>query len=215
MKAIVAKKIGMTQIYSEDRQIQPVTVLEAPMIVVAQIKHTETDGYPAVQLAAGERTHTSKPILGHLKPSGTSTVATIAEFRASSETELESWTVGQAVGVDQFSVGDLVTVIATSKGKGFAGVMKRHNFAGGPASHGSHRFHRRPGSIGSQGPQRVFKGLRMAGHMGFDQVTLKQREIVAVDHDKRLIAIKGAIPGPKQTIVRISAVTHREPETKS
>lgn len=206
MKAIITRKIGMTQVFTDAGRIEPVTVLEAPTIVVSQVKRPLTDGYPAVQLAAGTRHRVTKPIVGHLKKSGATSVATVAEFRCASEAELDEWPVGRPVGVEQFVVGDRVMVVATSKGKGFAGVMKRHNFAGGPASHGSHRFHRRPGSIGSQGPQRVFKGLRMAGHMGFDQITLKNRVIVAVDPDQRLIVVRGAIPGPKKAIVRVSSV---------
>lgn len=199
MKALIAQKIGMTQVFSEKGTVIPVTLLSAGPCVVTQVKTDETDGYTAVQLGYGEAKKLAKPQVGHVKKSG-ATPKTLSEFRIEGEDDMPK--VGDSITAEVFSVGDTITVSGVSKGKGFAGTIKRHNFARGPKTHGSHNY-RAPGSIGAGYPQHVFKGQKMAGHMGNAQVTTKNLTVAHVDAKNNIIGIKGAIPGPKKSIVRI------------
>ena len=200
MKFLLGRKIGMTRVYDERGQIQPVTVIEAGPCVVTQVKNIASDGYTGVQLAYGTKKHPTKPLQGHLKKAGQTSAALIREITLTDETE--TYEIGQAFDVSSFAAGDQVMVIGTSKGKGFQGVVKRHGFAGGPASHGSD-FHRAAGAIGGRWPQRVVKGRRMAGHMGSERVTVKGLTVMHIDLSQNLIAVSGAIPGPKRAIVEI------------
>ncbi|MFC6616665.1 50S ribosomal protein L3 [Deinococcus radiophilus] len=196
MKGILGTKIGMTQIWKEDRAV-PVTVILAGPCPVVQRKTNEVDGYEAVQIGFGDRKekNLNKPQLGHLKKASLSPVRYLREFRDFSPE-------GDEVRVDLFSEGEKVDVTGTSKGKGFQGVMKRWNFSGGPASHGAKKWHRRPGSIGQRKtPGRVFKGKKMAGHMGDERVTVQNLEVVEVRPDENLILVKGAVPGANGGLV--------------
>lgn len=200
MKGILGKKVGMTQIFGEKGSVIPVTLIEAGPCYVVQKKTREQDGYNAVQLGFVEvkERKLSKAELGHLKRAGAPPLRHLAEFRGRND-DLE---VGQKVDAGIFAVGDLVDVVGTSKGKGFAGVVKRHGFAGGIRTHGQSDRHRAPGSIGAgTTPGRVFKGMRMAGRMGGERVTVSNLEVVIVDPDRNLIALKGAIPGAKKGLV--------------
>lgn len=202
INAIYGKKVGMTQLFDEDGKIIPVTVIEAAPNKVCQIKTTDTDGYEAVQLGFGtiKENKVNKPMAGHFVKLGTEPVRYLREVRVEDASE---HTVGEEVTVANFAEVGKVDVTGTSKGKGFAGVMRRYNFGGGPGGHGAH-FHRAPGSIGQCAyPSRVFKGLRLPGHMGCDTVTTKNLEVVRVDEDMNLILIKGAVPGGKNGVVRI------------
>ena len=197
------RKLGLTQVWDADNQIVPVTVVAADTNVVTQIRTRETDGYSAVQLGFGEidGRNVNKPAAGHFAKAGVTPRRHVVEIRTEA---VADYTLGQEISPEIFAAGDLVDVTATSKGKGFAGVMKRHGFAGVSASHGAHRNHRKPGSIGGCAtPGRVFKGLRMAGHMGTDTVTTQNLTIHAVDTDKGVILVKGAVPGPKGGLVVI------------
>jgi len=190
----------MTQIFSEDGNVIPVTLIEAGPCYVVQKKTKEIDGYNAVQLGFGEldERKITKPALGHLEKAGVPSLRHLAEFRGSDD-DLE---VGQKVDAGIFAVGQLVDVIGTSKGKGFAGVVKRHHFAGGLKTHGQSDRHRAPGSIGAgTTPGRVFKGMRMAGRMGGKRVTASNLEVVIIDPDRNLVAVKGAVPGAKNGLV--------------
>lgn len=198
-KLLIGTKIGMTQVYDEKGVAHPVTVIQAGPCTVTQLKTQDTDGYTAVQLAFGSRNKIAKPVAGHLKKSGVETAAVLRELRLEDQTDYQ---VGQQLDTGIFSVGETVTITATSKGKGYAGVVKRHGFAGGPGSHGSD-FHRAPGAIGGRWPQRVTKGRRMAGHMGNAQVTVKGLRIHHIDAAANLIAVTGAIPGPRRGVVEI------------
>ena len=196
MKGILGTKIGMTQIWKDDRAV-PVTVILAGPCPVVQRKTNEVDGYEAVQIGFGERKEKglNKPQLGHLQKTGTSPVRYLREFRDFSPE-------GDTVNVDIFAEGEKIDATGTSKGKGFQGVMKRWNFAGGPASHGSKKWHRRPGSIGQRKtPGRVYKGKRMAGHMGMERVTVQNLEVVEIRAGENLILVKGAIPGANGGLV--------------
>jgi len=202
-RGLLGRKLGMTQVWDADNKIVPVTVIAADTNVVTQIRTRETDGYSAVQLGFGEidGRKVNKPVSGHLEKAGVTPRRHIVEIRTEAISE---YTLGQEVSPEIFAAGDVVDVTATSKGKGFAGVMKRHGFHGVGASHGAHRNHRKPGSIGGCAtPGRVFKGLRMAGHMGAEQVTTQNLKVHAVDTDKGVILIKGAVPGPKGALVVI------------
>ncbi len=196
MKFILGKKIGMTQVFKGDNVI-PVTLIESGPNFVIQVKTKEKDGYVAVQLGFGvkKEKNIKKPQRGHLREIGN--LRWLREFRVDS-TELKR---GDEVKLTDFKSGDKITAIAISKGKGFQGVVKRHGFHGGPKSHGQKDRHRAPGSIGASWPQHVIKGMRMAGRMGGDKVTVKNLEVVEVDKENNLIAIKGAIPGRKGTLV--------------
>ena len=202
-KGLLGTKLGMTQVWDENNRIVPVTVVEAGPNVVTQIRTPETDGYSAVQLAFGaiDPRKVNKPDGGHFSKAGVTPRRHVAELRTQDASE---YTLGQELAADTFEVGEKVDVTATSKGKGYAGVMKRHGFAGLRASHGVQRKHRSPGSIGGCAtPGRVFKGLRMAGRMGSDRITTANLTIHSVDPERNLILIKGAVPGPKGALVFI------------
>lgn len=200
MKALLGTKIGMTQIISEDGRAVPVTLIQAGPVTVTQVKTVETDGYNAVQVAYGEGKNLSKAVAGHTKPAQV-TPKHIREFRVA---ELpEGLKVGDAIDVSQFALGDIVDATGTSKGKGFAGTVKRHNFNTSKKTHGGNGNVRKPGSIGSMYPQKVFKGKRMAGRMGHDRVTVKNLEVAYVDNINNLIGLKGAVPGPRKGLIVI------------
>lgn len=199
MKALLATKIGMTQVFSEKGVVIPVTLMQAEPCVVTQVKTTETDGYSAVQIGYGEAKKLKKPVEGHVKKSG-QMPKHLAEFRLSEAQEIPA--IGEKIDAEVFSVGDTISVSGVSKGKGFAGTIKRHNFHRGPKTHGSHNY-RAPGSIGAGYPQHVFRGQKMAGHMGNANITTKNLTIALVDASKNIIGIKGAVPGPKKSVVRI------------
>lgn len=197
MKALITRKLGMTSITSDEGVVSAVTLLSAPVNVVTQIKNNETDGYQAVQLGFEESKKLSKSVMGHLKPAKAN-AKIMCEIRVD---ELpEELKVGDKINADLFSAGDKVHVTGTSKGKGFAGTIKRHNFHRGRKTHGG-RSYRRPGSIGSMYPQKIFKGKKMAGHMGDEQVTTKNLSIALVDIELNVIGVYGAVPGPKKSIV--------------
>ena len=203
-KAILGRKLGMTQIFTEEGRVIPVTVVESGNNFVLQNKTDETDGYNAVQIGFGDvkEKNVTKPLKGHFEKAGVKAVRFIREMRLSAPSE---YNVGDTIGVDIFAAGDLVDVVGTSKGKGFAGGIKRHNFARGPMGHGS-KSHREPGSTGAMisGPGgRVLKGKKLPGRMGGERVTVQCLTIVRVDSDRNLILIKGAIPGPKKGFVVI------------
>lgn len=200
MKALLGTKIGMTQIISEDGKAVPVTLIQAGPVTVTQVKTVDTDGYTAVQVGFGEGKNLSKAVAGHVKAS-TATPKHIREFRV--EDLPEDLTVGNTLDVTAFQIGDLVDATGTSKGKGFAGNIKRHNFNRHKKTHGGKGNTRRPGSIGSMYPQKVFKGKRMAGRMGHDRVTVKNLVVSYVDAENNLIGLRGAVPGPKRGLVII------------
>ncbi len=200
-KGILGRKLGMTQIWDEENRVIPVTVIQAGPCQVAQLKTPERDGYAAVQLAFGETkaSRLNKPELGHLKAAGAGPAKHLVELRVD---DLGEFTVGQTIAVDVFAKGDRVDVTGVSKGKGFAGGMKRHNFKGQGASHGNHKKHRAPGSIGACAtPARVFKGMRMAGQMGNVRTTTLNLEVIEADPERNLLLVKGAVPGPNGGLV--------------
>lgn len=195
---MIGKKIGMTQLFRDSGETV-VTVIEAGPCFVTQIKTKEKDGYNAVQLGFGEAKRLNSPQKGHLK--GVGLFRHLREFRVD---DVSSFKLGQKVDVDIFKPGDLVDVIGTSKGKGFAGVVKRHHFAGGPKTHGQSDRHRAPGSVGATTfPGRVLKGTRMAGHMGDDRVTVRNLEVVDVDSTRNVLLVKGAVPGGRNGLLLI------------
>ena len=203
-KAILGKKLGMTQIFTPEGKLFPVTVVETSPSVVVQVKTEESDGYNAVQLGYGavKDKKVTKPLQGHFAKAGIKPVKFIREMRLPGAPE---YTVGQTISPDIFSEGEIVDVTGTSKGKGFAGAIKRHNFARGPMGHGS-KSHREPGSIGprmSGGGGKVFKGKKLPGQMGGQRVTIQRLSVVRIDTERNLILIKGAIPGPKKGLVII------------
>jgi large subunit ribosomal protein L3 len=203
-KGILGKKLGMTQIFTTEGKMVPVTVVEAGPCIVTQMKTVETDGYNAVQVGFGtiKDKHLNKPLKGHFAKAGVSPVRFVREFRLSDTPE---YTVGQELKADVFEAGELVDVTGISRGKGFAGTIKRHGFARGPRSHGS-KSYREPGSIGSRmsgGGGKVFKGKKLPGRMGQEKVTVQRLQIVRADADRNLILIKGAIPGAKGSLVAI------------
>ncbi|MDB5165631.1 MAG: rplC [Candidatus Saccharibacteria bacterium] len=200
MKALLGTKIGMTQIISESGAAIPVTLIQAGPVTVTQVKSVESDGYNAVQVAYGEGKNLSKAVAGHTKPAQVNPKH-IREFRVA---ELpEGLSVGSTIDVSTFVLGDVVDATGTSKGKGFAGTVKRHNFNTSKKTHGGNGNVRKPGSIGSMYPQKVFKGKRMAGRMGHDQVTVKNLEVAYVDLTNNLIGLKGAVPGPRKGLIVI------------
>ncbi len=201
MKALLAQKVGMTQVFDAAGKRSGVTVLQAGPCVVTQLKNIEADGYNAMQIGFGEAKKPGKAQAGHLKKANSKSKH-LAEVRTE---EAPSSKVGDTLTVEQFKSGEMVTVQGVSKGKGFAGTIKRHNFHRGPKTHGSHNY-RAPGSIGAGYPQHVFKGIKMAGQMGHDTVTIKNQTIVMVDAANNLIAIEGSVPGPKRGIVMIKAL---------
>ena len=208
-KAIVGKKVGMTQVWNEDNKIVPVTIVEVTPCRVVQIKTPDTDGYSAIQVTTGERNANklTAPEAGHFAKAGVAPGIELVELRLD---DVSEFTVGHEFGAETFEAGEKVDAIGTSKGKGFAGVMKRHNFSGQRASHGAHLVHRMPGSIGQCAtPSRVFKGTKMAGRMGHDRVTVQGLRVVQSDPDNQLVLVKGSVPGPKGgTVVIRSAVKH-------
>jgi large subunit ribosomal protein L3 len=202
VKGLLGTKLGMTQVWDENNKLVPVTVIEIAPNVVTQLRTVEKDGYEAVQIAAGaiDPRKVNQPASGHFKAAGVTPRRHLAEVRTA---DAASYELGQELTADgTFEAGQLVDVVGTSKGKGFAGVMKRHNFKGVSASHGSHRNHRKPGSIGaSSTPSRVFKGMRMAGRMGGERVTVLNLRVHAVDAEKGLLLVKGAVPGARGRLV--------------
>ena len=202
-KGIIGKKIGMTQIFDESGKVIPVTVVEAGPCVVVQKKTVENDGYAALQLGYGDVKvqRMNKPLKGHFEKADVACKKNLKEFRLD---DCDALNVGDIVKADTFAVGDAVDVVGTSKGKGFAGAIKRHNQHRLKETHGTGPVHRQAGSLGAcSSPSRIYKGKGMAGHMGAEQVTVQNLEIVKVDTENNLIAIKGAIPGPKGGIVYI------------
>lgn len=208
-RGLLGRKLGMTQVWNDDNTVVPVTVLAADTNVVTQIRTRETDGYSAVQLGFGEieGRKITKPQAGHFAKAGVTPRRHVVEIRTEAISDYE---LGQEISPEIFAAGDVIDVTATSKGKGFAGVMKRHGFAGVSASHGAHRNHRKPGSIGGCAtPGRVFKGLRMAGRMGADTVTTQNLTVHAVDAAKGVILVKGAVPGAKGALVVIRSAAKK------
>ncbi len=203
VKGLLGTKLGMTQTWDENNRLVPVTVVAAGTNVVTQVRGPEKDGYNAVQIGFGEidGRKVNKPTAGHFAAAGVTPRRHLVEIRTA---DAASYTVGQELSPELFAAGEVVDVTATSKGKGFAGVMKRHGFAGVSASHGAHRNHRKPGSIGGcSTPGRVFKGMRMAGQMGGESVTTQNVSVHAVDVERGLVLLKGAVPGPKGGLVLI------------
>jgi large subunit ribosomal protein L3 len=203
-KGLLGTKLGMTQVWNEQGKLVPVTVIQVTPNVVTQVRTPEKDGYSAVQIAAGQidPRKVNKPLEGHFDAAGVTPRRHLTEVRT---VDAADYSLGQELTVDGlFEAGQLVDVVGTSKGKGTAGVMKRHNFKGVSASHGSHRNHRKPGSIGaSSTPSRVFKGMRMAGRMGGERVTVLNLTVHAVDAEKGLLLVKGAVPGARGRIVYV------------
>ncbi|MBU1587512.1 MAG: 50S ribosomal protein L3 [Actinobacteria bacterium] len=200
-KGLLGKKLGMTQVWDASNKLVPVTVVEITPNVVTQLRSQEVDGYTAVQIAYGQidPRKVTKPLTGHFDKAGVTPRRHLTELRTDDTSE---YSLGQELTVDIFEAGKKVDVMGTSKGKGFAGVMKRHNFKGVSSSHGSHRNHRKPGSIGaSSTPSRVFKGMRMAGRMGGERVTVQGLKVHSIDVEKGLILVKGAVPGARGRIV--------------
>lgn len=201
VRGLLGTKLGMTQLWDENNRIVPVTVIEAASNVVTQVRSADTDGYTAVQLGFGEikASKVTKPMAGHFERAGVTPRRHLVEIRTA---DAANYSIGQELRADIFAAGDTIDVTGTSKGKGFAGVMKRHGFHGVSSSHGSHRNHRKPGSIGGCAtPGRVFPGLRMAGRMGVDTITTQNLTVHAVDADKGVILVKGAVPGPRGALI--------------
>jgi len=201
VKGLLGKKLGMTQAWDANNKMVPITVIEAGSNVITQIKNLDTDGYTAIQIAYGaiDPRKVNKPDAGQFVKAGATPRRHLAEIRT---LDADTYEVGQELGVELFEVGMFVDVVGTSKGKGFAGHMKRHGFHGVGASHGSHRNHRKPGSIGAgTSPGRVFKGTKMAGRMGQDKVTTLNLSIHGIDAEKGLLLVKGAVPGAKGSLV--------------
>ena len=201
VKGILGRKIGMTQVFDDDGHAVPVTVLEAGPCRVAQTKTPEKDGYTAAQLAFGEAKRPNKPTAGHYAKAGITPARHLAELRLDT---LEDYALGSEVKADIFEAGEMVDVIGVTKGKGFAGAMKRHGFKGLSSSHGTQKKHRSPGSIGACAtPARVFKGVRMAGQMGNVRVTTLNLKVIKVDPERNLMLVRGAVPGPRGGLVMV------------
>lgn len=201
--AILGRKLGMTQVWDENDEMVPVTVVEAGPCAVSQVKTKDTDGYEAIQIGFGDikAKKVNKPMEGHFEKAGVKPVRYLREVRVDDASE---YSMGDVITVDIFSDTKKVDVTGTSKGKGFAGVMKRHGFHGGPSSHGCNEFHRRTGSIGQHTyPARVFRGKKMPGHMGNKRVTVRNLKVVRVDAEHNVILIRGAVPGPNNGLVMI------------
>lgn len=200
-KAILGKKVGMTQVFTDQGLAVPVTVIEAGPCQVIQKRTVERDGYSAIQVGFGEKREKlfNKPIKGHFNKAGVKPLRFLRELRIE---DCESYQVGQEIKADLFNTGEKVDVVGTSKGRGFAGAIKRHGFHRGPMAHGS-KYHRRPGSLGAKGPARVYKGRKLPGHYGAERVTVQNLEVVRVDPDRNLLAIRGAVPGPRGGLVII------------
>ncbi|GLB67470.1 MULTISPECIES: 50S ribosomal protein L3 [Arthrobacter] len=203
VKGLLGTKLGMTQVWDENNRLVPVTVVQADSNVVTQLRNADADGYTAVQIGYGQidPRKVSKPLAGHFEKAGVTPRRHLVELRTS---DAESYELGQELSVETFEAGQKIDVVGTSKGKGFAGVMKRHGFSGVGASHGAHKNHRKPGSIGGAStPGRVFKGLRMAGRMGAVRHTTLNLTVHAVDTEKSLLLIKGAVPGARGSVVLV------------
>lgn len=201
MRGILGEKMGMTQVFDDEGRVVPVTVLKVAGCRVGQVKTEDTDGYGAVQLCLGtmRENRVNKPMAGHARKYGIDPPRHTVEIRTSPEDEFEA---GQVVSADIFEAGERVDVVGISKGKGFAGVMKRHNFSGLKASHGTHRVHRHGGAIGMCAtPSRVIKGMRMAGRMGHERVTVQNIQVVVADPERELLLLKGGVPGPRGSVV--------------
>jgi large subunit ribosomal protein L3 len=197
---ILGRKLGMTQVWSDDDRLLPVTVIEAGPCVVTQVKTPKRDGYSAVQIGFGEAKKVNKPMKGHFDKARVEPKKYLAEVRIAED---EAFKPGQTITVEALADVKSVHITGTSKGKGFAGVMKRHNFKGGPGGHGSH-FHRAPGSVGQCAtPSRVFKGLRLPGHMGSETITVRNLEVVKIDPEQNLLIVKGAVPGGRGALLTI------------
>jgi len=198
-KGILGKKIGMTQVFTDEGRALCVTVVEAGPCPVVQKKTVATDGYNAIQIGFSvlRESLSNKPRKGHFQKASLKPMRYVREFRID---DVESFEIGQEVKVDLFTVGDKIDVVGTSKGKGFAGMIKRHNASRGPMAHGS-KYHRRTGSLGAKGPARVFKGRKLPGRMGGERVTVQNLEVVRIDADKNLILIKGACPGANKSLL--------------
>jgi large subunit ribosomal protein L3 len=201
LKALITRKLGMASVISEDGSMLPVTLLSATANTVTQLKGAEKNGYKAIQLGFEDDKKLGKALSGHLKNSKAKSKV-VREFRVTDESEASDLFVGSQIEADVFEVGDRVKVTSTSKGKGWAGTIKRHNFKRGRKTHGG-RSYRRPGSIGSMYPQKVIKGKRMAGQMGTEVVTTKNLKVALVDKDQSVIGLVGAVPGPKKSIVLV------------
>jgi len=196
---VLGRKIGMTQLFEENGEAVPVTVIEMTPNVVVQVKTKENDGYEAVQVGFGARKRVNSPLKGHLKDLGS-----FRYLREIKVDDISAWEVGQKVGCEQFEVGDLVDVSGATKGHGFAGVMKRHNFRGGPKTHGQSDRARAPGSIGAgTSPGRVIKGMKMAGHMGTGSATVKSLKVVRADPARAILMVRGAVPGNEGALVKV------------
>ena len=208
MKGILGKKEGMTQVFNTNGILVPVTVVSVEPNVVSQIKTIETDGYNAVQLAFDTKREklSNKAQMGHLKKANTEPKRFLKEIRESNDVEYK---LGDVLTVEIFTAGEMVDVTGVSKGKGFQGVIKRHNQSRGPMSHGSH-YHRGPGSMGTMRPMRVFKGKKLPGHMGCETVTMQNLEIVAIDVENNCLLIKGNVPGPKKGLVVVKSAIKNE-----
>ncbi len=201
MHGLIGKKIGMTRIFDEDGNVVPVTVIEAGPCYVVQVKNEETDGYSAVQLSFGKKKHPNQPLKGHFAKAGVEPGSKIVEFETAPGEEVKA---GDKVTVDMFNVGEKLKVTGWSKGRGFAGVIKRYGFGRGPKTHGQSDTMRKPGSIGQASyPSRVFKGKRMPGRMGNVRVTVKNLRVIKIDTEKNLLFVKGAVPGAKNGFVEI------------
>lgn len=202
MKGILGRKVGMTEVFTTDGKLIPVTVVEVEPNVITQIKTVEKDGYNSIQLGAFTKREkvSNKPEMGHIKKANTTPKRFLKEIKG---LDIANYEVGQVIGVDVFEAGELVDVTGTSKGKGFQGTIKRHNFSRGPMSHGSH-YHRAVGSRGPMRPMRVLKGKKLPGHMGNETVTIQNLEIIAVDVENSCLLISGNVPGPKKGYVLVS-----------
>ncbi|WP_026534048.1 50S ribosomal protein L3 [Arthrobacter sp. H14] len=203
VKGLLGKKLGMTQVWDENNRFIPVTVVQADSNVITQLRAQDTDGYSAVQIGYGaiDPRKVTKPLAGHFEKAGVTPRRHIVELRTA---DADTYELGQELSVELFEAGQLVDVVGTTKGKGFAGVMKRHGFHGVGASHGAHKNHRKPGSIGGAStPSRVFKGMKMSGRMGGVRHTTLNLTVHAVDAEKGLLLIKGAVPGPRNSVVLV------------
>ena len=212
VKGLLGTKLGMTQMWDENNRIVPVTVIAATTNVITQVRQPETDGYNAIQVGFGEidGRKVTKPKAGHFAKAGTTPRRHLVEIRTA---DASTYDVGQELAVDTFAAGEEIDVTGTSKGKGFAGVMKRHGFHGVSSSHGAHKNHRKPGSIGACAtPGRVFKGMRMSGRMGSDTVTTQNVTVHAVDTERGLILVKGAVPGPKGGLIVLRSAAKKTQE---
>lgn len=205
-KGILGTKLGMTQVFDADNRVVPVTVVQAGPCTVTQVKTPDTDGYTAIQLAFGSRRpkRVTKPVRGHLAKAGIDSARTLAELRLDGSDELPE--LGATIAVDVFAAGETIDVVGTSKGKGYAGVMKRHNFSGMGDGHGIKRKNRHPGAVGACAtPGHTFRGHRMAGRMGGERVTIQNLEVVSVDTEHGLLLVKGALPGSNGSIVLVKS----------